>query len=407
MEIPRRYTREGDQLKRIPISVVWELTLACDLACKHCGSRAGRRRAGELTTAECLQLVEDLAALGARDIGLIGGEAYLRDDWTEIIAAIRAAGMDCAIQTGGRNLTEERVRAAAAAGLQGAGLSLDGLREVHDFLRGRPGTFEAAILALRRLKAHGIPTSVNTQINSLSRPQLPELMELIIDEGATNWQLALTVAMGNASDRPELLIQPYELLDLMPVLASLHTSALARGLVLQPSNNIGYFGPHESQLRSHSDDGLHWSGCSAGDNVMGIEADGTIKGCPGLPSPYAGGNVRDRSLKEIWLESRALAFTRTRTVDDLWGFCRGCYYAEVCQGGCTWTTHSLFGKAGNNPLCHHRAIEMDRQGLRERLIKVEDAPGLPFDHGRFEIVVESASTPPPRQRARVSLPMIS
>jgi hypothetical protein len=50
---------------------------------------------------------------------------------------------------------------------------------------------------------------------------------------------------------------------------------------------------------------------------------------------------------------------------------------------------------------------MDRQGLRERLVKVEDAPGHPFDHGRFEIVVESASSPPPRQLTRAVLPIVS
>ena len=48
----------------------------------------------------------------------------------------------------------------------------------------------------------------------------------------------------------------------------------------------------------------------------------------------------------------------------------------------------LFGKAGNNPYCHHRALEHDKQGLRERVVKMEEAPGEPFDHGRFEIVVE-------------------
>jgi hypothetical protein len=48
----------------------------------------------------------------------------------------------------------------------------------------------------------------------------------------------------------------------------------------------------------------------------------------------------------------------------------------------------LFGKPGNNPLCHHRALEMRRQGKRERLVQVEQAPGIPFDNGRFEIVVE-------------------
>jgi radical SAM protein with 4Fe4S-binding SPASM domain len=121
---------------------------------------------------------------------------------------------------------------------------------------------------------------------------------------------------------------------------------------------------------------------------MGIEADGTIKGCPGLGSDYAGGNVRERRLRDIWENSEPIAFNRRRTVDDLWGFCRSCYYAETCLAGCTWTSHALMGRAGNNPMCHHRALEMDAKGLRERLVKVKDAPGRSFDNGEFEIVVE-------------------
>ncbi len=395
----RRYIDHGDLRSRIPVNVVWELTLACDLSCRHCGSRAGRRRRNELTTDEALHLVEELAALGARDVGLIGGEAYLRKDWLEIIRAIRAAGMDCSLQTGGRNLTEERLAQAAMAGLQSIGVSIDGLRDVHDHLRGVAGSFDAAMETLRRITAHDLAASVNTQINKLSMPQLPALLDEIGTAGATNWQLALTVAMGRASDHDELLLQPYEMLELMPMLARLHTEARDRGVILQPSNNIGYFGPHESQLRSIHDDRVHWSGCSAGENVLGIEADGSIKGCPGLPRAYIGGNIRDRSLAEIWNESIELRPRRTR--DDLWGVCRECYYAEACLGGCTWTTHSLFGRPGNNPMCHYRAIMMNRRGLRERLVKVSNAPGDPFDHGIFTIVVESADAvepSPPRSR---------
>jgi radical SAM protein with 4Fe4S-binding SPASM domain len=385
---PVRYADAQDVVGRVPVAVVWEITLACDLACNHCGSRAGRRRRDELSTAECLDLIRQLAELGTRDIGLIGGEAYLRKDWIQLIEAITEAGMECGLQSGGRNLSEERVAKAAAAGLKGIGISIDGLRDVHDSLRGVPGSFDLAVAAVRRASAHGLAATVNSQINQGSLPQLREMMDLIIEAGATNWQLIITVAMGNAADHPELLLQPYQMLELMPLLADLAGEARRRGLFLQLGNNIGYFGPHEAELRDLNDEELHWAGCTAGDSVLGIEADGTIKSCPGLPSPYAGGNVRERSLREIWEESEPLAFTRRRTVDDLWGFCRTCYYAEVCMGGCTWTAHSLFGRPGNNPMCHYRALEMDKKGLRERLVKVKDANGLPFDHGEFEIVLE-------------------
>ena len=158
-----------------------------------------------------------------------------------------------------------------------------------------------------------------------------------------------------------------------------------------PGNNIGYFGPYESVLRAALPRG-HMSSCGAGCSTLGIEADGAIKGCPSLQTvPWTGGNIRDASLQDIWERSAPLRYMRDRTVDDLWGYCRTCYYADVCRAGCTWTGFSLFGKPGNNPLCHHRALEMRRQGKRERLVQVAPAPGVPFDNGRFEIVVEDVT----------------
>jgi radical SAM protein with 4Fe4S-binding SPASM domain len=215
-------------------------------------------------------------------------------------------------------------------------------------------------------------------------------MNLFIEAGATNWQVQLTVAMGRAADNPELLLQPYELLELMPLLAELFEEGADRGLLLQPGNNIGYFGPYESVWRGSGDDRIHWSSCNAGQNTLGIEADGTIKGCPSLATTsYAGGNIRDLNLKQIWWETDQLSINRDRTTSGLWGYCGSCYYADVCKAGCTWTTHSLFGAAGNNPYCHHRALELSQQGLRERIVQVEKAPGTSFDHGRFELILET------------------
>src|SRR5947209_3113571 len=107
------------------IYVVWELTLRCDLACGHCGSRAGKARAGELDTAEALDVVRQIAAMGVEEVTLIGGEAYLRDDWHVIARAIREAGMHCTITTGGRNLDPARAALAKAAGVESVSVSLD------------------------------------------------------------------------------------------------------------------------------------------------------------------------------------------------------------------------------------------------------------------------------------------
>jgi radical SAM protein with 4Fe4S-binding SPASM domain len=257
-------------------------------------------------------------------------------------------------------------------------ISIDGVEATHDRIRGVKGSHRAALEAMERCKRHGLTVGSNTQINALSWKELPEVMEQLLAVGVTHWQTQLTVAMGNAVDHPEMLLQPYQLLELYPTLARLYTEGLERGLLMVPGNNIGYFGPYEHLWRGGPDRDGHWIGCNAGQNTIGLEADGTIKGCPSLPTNgYAGGNIRDRSL------------------EDVWGRCGSCYYADVCRGGCSWTTTVLFGKPGNNPYCHHRALTLAKEGLRERVVKVKDAPGTPFDQGLFAVLEEPLDAPLP------------
>jgi radical SAM protein with 4Fe4S-binding SPASM domain len=371
-----------------PIYAVWEVTLQCDLGCRHCGSRAGKKRPDELTTEQCFDLIAQMADLGIKEVTLIGGEAYLRDDFTELVREVRRKGMDCTMTTGGRGIHPERARAAAEAGLMSVSVSIDGDERIHDRLRGVEGSYASAVEAIRNLRAAGIPVSVNTQINWLSFPHMDSILDVLIANRAHGWQLQLTVPMGRAADEPDVLLQPYDLLEVFPKIAALQPRAEANGVRIYPGNNVGYFGPYESQLRKHMPQG-HSGSCGAGRGTLGLEADGTVKGCPSLhTTDWAGGNVLDTPLKDIWERSQALRYTRDRTVNDLWGYCQTCYYAEACMAGCTWMTHSLFGKPGNNPYCHHRTLEMQKAGKRERVVLKEAAPGLPFDRGRFELVEE-------------------
>jgi Y-X(10)_GDL-associated radical SAM protein len=385
---PKRALLAADLVHAHPVHVVWEITLACNLKCAHCGSRAGKVRPAELSTAECFDVVDQLARLGTREITIIGGEAYLRRDWTDIIARITSHGILASMQTGGRGLSEDRVRAAKEAGLGTCGVSIDGLEALHDEIRGVAGSFRSALHALELLRQYEIPSGCNTQIGARTMPQLRGILHEIAARGAKGWQIQLTVAMGNAVDNDHLLMQPYQLLELMPLLAELHERGRRHGVAMVPGNNIGYFGPYEHKWRLGNEE-QHWSGCAAGIAILGIEADGTIKGCPSLPTvQFSGGNVRDMSIEDIWTYSREIRFSRDRQIRELWGRCAGCYYADVCRGGCTWTSTVLFGRPGNNPYCHYRALELAKQGLRERVAKTHEAPGTPFDQGRFDLITE-------------------
>lgn len=374
---------------------VWEITLKCNLACNHCGSRAGDARPEELTTEEALDLVHQLAEVGIEEVTLIGGEAYLRPDFLRIAEEITRLEMVATITTGGLALSHHLAKKMKEVGFKGVSVSVDGLEATHDALRGIPGSWMAALRAIRAVKEAGIPVACNTQINRHSWRELPKLYEVLRDAGIHSWQIQFTVPMGNAADNIDILLQPYELPEVFEVLALLARQCFSDGVRLVAGNNVGYYGPFDRLLREHGvDHPVYYTGCEAGTRTLGIEADGKIKGCPSLPSEaYTGGNIRERSLAEIMAYSEELQFNFTprytqESVAHLWGFCASCDFSALCRGGCNWTAHVFMGRRGNNPYCHHRALVHKSLGLRERLVRVESPPGRPFDYGRFELIVE-------------------
>jgi radical SAM protein with 4Fe4S-binding SPASM domain len=394
-------TRKLDGYRRQTYAV-WEITLACNLKCNHCGSRAGEAREDELSTEECFDLVDQMAAAGIGEVSLIGGEAYLRADWLDIARRINERGMLCTVTTGGYGISAETARQMRRAGVARVSVSIDGLEASHDELRGVPGSWKQAFRALGHFQDAGLLSGTNTQINRESARDIPELYEHIRDAGASAWQLQLTVPMGNAADNTHLLLQPHELGDLYKMLARVVRRALDEKKVRPtPGNNIGYYGPYEKLFRDPDggDDYGVWMGCQAGLYALGIEADGAIKGCPSLPTgPYTGGNIREHKLLDI-LETKELNINMgggtAEGTAHMWGFCKSCQYAELCRGGCSWTSHVFFDRRGNNVYCHHRALQFEKAGVREWVRPKRPAPGTPFDNGEMEIWTESASNPLP------------
>ena len=394
-----RTLRPTDYTNPKPVYAVWEITLRCDHACAHCGSRADTARPNELTTAELIEVADQLIRIGTREVTLIGGEAYLRSDVYELVKYLSDAGIYVAMQSGGLGLTERRLEKLKEAGLRGIGISIDGPAHVHDVLRDRQGSWQAGMNALKKAQKLGFILTSNTQVNQLTLPHLRETMQEVRKTGVRVWRVQLTVPMGRAADRPEWLLQPYQMIPLLDEMAQLKLEVLQeaydKGIPPQNvmnitlGNNVGYYGQHEHLLRSAP--GIRakvWAGCQAGKFALGIESDGTIKGCPSLPTaPYVGGNIRDLTLEQLW-ETPELRFVRDRDESELWGHCSTCYYASACRGGCSFTTHCFFQRRGNNPFCYYRAQKLKEQGIRETVRQIRPAEGIPYDFGQFEIVEE-------------------
>lgn len=378
-----------------PAYVVWELTLRCDQRCTHCGSRANDPREHELDREQALRVVAELAELKTREVILIGGEAYLHDNFLDISQALSDAGISVGVTSGGRGIDQARAVAMYNVGIRRVSISIDGLESTHDLLRANRGSFARAMSAVAHLKTAGIAPTVNTTINRLNKHELDELYEIFKNSGITAWQVQILAPLGRASDRPDMVLAPYHLLEIMPRVAAIKERAFGHNILVMPGNNLGYFGPEEALMRSpHPGGNDYFAGCQAGRFILGIESNGTIKGCPSLQtSYYAAGSVKNSSLRELWQQSEALNALRTNSDKKLWGFCATCPYAKTCQAGCTFTAHSLFGRAGNNPYCYFRARTLEKRGKRERLKRIAAGDGTPFDHGLFELIEEEFDAP--------------
>lgn len=350
-----------------PYQVVWELTLACNLNCRHCGSRAGTPRPDELTGPEALRLCKDLADLGTRRVTLGGGEPTLREDWPLITEALVSRGIRVNLLSNGRTWNRTLARRGKLFGLESVAFSLDGCEVTHEYIRRVPGQFEALLQAIDETVAEGLRVGVVTQLNRKNLAELEELGRILEAHGVANWQLQLGTPSGNMADHADLVLDPKDMLDMIPRIARLRKAGGRPRIHV--GDNIGYYGPYEQDLRDQGGAIPFWIGCRAGLTVLGIESNGNIKGCLSLPSErneedrFVEGNIRQRSLKDIWEDPDGFAYNRKFTVDRLHGFCRTCDYAEACRGGCSWTSFSHTGACGGNPHCYHRvSMEQGRGG---------------------------------------------
>lgn len=342
----------------VPRSAVWELTLACNLRCRHCGSRAGHERGDELPLDHMLRIAGELADLGCTLVTLSGGEPLLREGWPEIAKALTDRGVAVNFISNGQVFSREIGETALAVGIRNANFSIDGLEESHTMLRRVPGNFAKIMENIDLCHELGLSVGAITTIHRRNIGELAELHALLGRKGVAVWQVQLATPSGNLADNDDLWLEPESMLDLIPLLAELRQRPGPR---LDIGDNIGYYGGYEGAFRGDGEPPF-WVGCHAGCSVIGIESDGHVKGCLSLPSARNGvdrfveGDLREGSLAEIWSNPEAFAYNRRFTLDDLAGFCRTCEHADICRGGCSWGSFANAGERDGSKYCYHRLL---------------------------------------------------
>ncbi len=341
-----------------PSYCVWELTLACNQRCGHCGSKAGTPRPDELSTSECLQVVRSLANLGCEVITLSGGEPTLRSDWYEIAQEIRNQGMIPNMVSNGYAMNQALASQMKDSGLVNVAISIDGPREIHEQIRGKD-SFSRTIHAIELLGNVGMPVTIMTTINAMNLHRLDDIYNVACELGVDRWRCQLGKPMGHMKTNSDLVIRPKDLLILLPKLYQLNeTGPVKVGI----GDSIGYYGPYDSQLRAVSWKGTRqrWGGCQAGLYAIGVESNGGIKGClsmqafRGNDDSFLEGNIRTRSLESIWRDPDAFAYNRNFVEDSLTGFCKKCAHRTICRGGAKCVAAASTQAISEDPYCYYR-----------------------------------------------------
>jgi radical SAM protein with 4Fe4S-binding SPASM domain len=333
-----------------PAVVALELTLRCPCRCITCGSRAGAPRVRELEHQEWLDVIAALADLGCQRISLMGGEPLLTPRWAELASAARDRQIIVDMISSGQGLDQDVALRIRDSGLHAVTISVDGLAATHDGQRGLPDCFQRALQAIRLVDHAGLKVGVTTQVNRGNLAELEALAPILEDAGVLGWQLQMTLPIGRA-EAQALALAPAEMPELLRVLRRL---AQRRGLRPHLTDNIGYCTHDDLMLRTlQGGFPRPWLGCRAGLDALGVTSDGRVKGCLALPDACVEGNLRERSLADIWNNANGFAYNRQFTPKQLGGACTQCRHSDRCRGGCSATAYATFGRPSASAHCLH------------------------------------------------------
>ena len=341
--------------KWTPASVVWETTLRCNMRCMHCGSSAGTIDKDELTTQEGLALCRDLSDLGTRIISLMGGEAFLRDDWLTFARTIRDLGMEVTVMTNGYLLDDAHIAMLRTIDPYAVTVSVDGgTAATHDAIRGSPGSFQHCIDGLDRLTHAGIPSTVITTVQKRNLHELPLLRDRLLNRGVA-WQIQMAVPIGRFP--PSEMLSQEEFYSVALFIASLKKTFSRTEMPVMGAHNFGYCSQVLPNIML-----FPWIGCPAGLSTLGIHSNGDIIGCLSLPHRFIEGSLRSRPLADLWNDPGLFSYNRGNDRGKMSGPCVGCRKGSLCRGGCLTVSYSVTGKHHGDPYCLRR-LEKE-MGLR-------------------------------------------
>lgn len=336
---PLRYERSG--LGR-PV-VVWNITRTCNLKCIHCYASAENvKYPGELTTQQALAVIDDLAQFGAPVILFSGGEPLLREDLFTLARHASDRGIRCVLSTNATLIDGQTARRLKEAGFAYIGVSIDGVGDGHDRIRGKAGAFDEALEGLRNCREAGLRTGLRFTMNRLNRHQLPDIFQLVEDEDIPRLCIYHLVLTGRGERMERFELSPEETREAVDFIFDqarrFHERGLEKEILTVDNHADGVYlyltlqeqdaSRAQEVYRLLERNGGNRSGLSISciDNLGNVHADQ-------FSWYHSFGNVLERPFSQIWQDGTdpVMAILRDRK-PHLKGRCGACKFLDICNG---------------------------------------------------------------------------
>ena len=323
----------------------WECTLRCNLKCKHCGSDCKMEElTPDMPAEDFLRVIDEQVTphVNPHEVLIIisGGEPLVRKDIEDVGLALYKREYPWGMVTNGMALTEERFKRLCASGLRSMAVSLDGMEDDHNWMRGHESSFKNAMRAIRLLAGQrSVVWDVVTCVNNRNVNYLPQLKEMLYEAGVRDWRLFTIFPAGRAKQHPDLQISDEQFRQVMEFIIA----CCQEGKVHTSFACEGFLGEYEGKVRDHL---YH---CAAGISVASILIDGNISACTSIRGKYYQGNIYKENFWDVW-ENRFESYRNRDWMKQ--GECADCKMFRYCEGG----GMHLRDEEGNLLLCHLKRL---------------------------------------------------
>jgi len=298
----------------IPLKAHIDLTYRCNERCVHC--YLDHEDHGELTTAEILDLLDQLSDAGVFFLTLSGGEIFMRQDLFEIIGHARRLQFSVTLKTNAVMVTRKKAERLEALGIEKVQISLYSHKpEVHDAITKLPNSFKRTVAGARLLREAGIKVKFANVLMSPNHDDNRGVQDL-----AASMDIGYTV---DATITP-MMDGDRSILDLNVDAARLYE--IYHDPSILGDQAATFNAPPTGPLPGAQ--AYATLPCSAGHNSVYVSPYGEVYPC--VQFPYLTGNIREQKFLDIWLHSPQMLEVRSIRVSDLQG-CSSCVHGSSCS----------------------------------------------------------------------------